>query len=130
MDNRYSSFQEFAQAFEKKWVNIAIEHGLVDEPMDIYLAKVRKKALFVWKKNKGDEWIERQGYTIVDRNLDKEEIFDKKLGRGRPRKHEDDRLHHAIHVRLDEETYQKLLSLCQKNNLDLSETIRMLIKKG
>ncbi len=130
MDNRYCSFQEFAQAFEKKWIKTAIEHGLVDEQMDIYLAKVRKNALFVWKKNQGDEWIEKQGYIIVDRKPSEEEIFYKKLGRGRPRKHELNRLQHAIHVRLDEETYQKLLSLCQKSNLDLSETIRMLIKKG
>ncbi|ATO51663.1 AT hook motif family protein [Brevibacillus laterosporus] len=130
MDNRYYSFQEFAQAFEKKWIKTAIEHGLVDEQMDIYLAKVRKNALFVWKKNQGDEWIEKQGYIIVDRKPSEEEIIYKKLGRGRPRKHELNRLQHAIHVRLDEETYQKLLSLCQKSNLDLSETIRMLIKKG
>nr|WP_236871021.1 hypothetical protein [Brevibacillus laterosporus] len=130
MDNRFSSFQEFAQAFEQKWLKEAIEHGLDDQKMDIYLAKVRKKALFVWNKNQGDKWIEKQGYVIVDRKPNKDEIFRKKLGRGRPRKLEDERLQHAIHVRLDEETYQKLQSLCQKNNLDLSETIRMLIKKG
>ncbi len=122
----FTSYDQFQQFIEHKAMEKAIMKGLQGEELTEFKHDFKQRAVSMWKENDCDHWIEKHGYVII--TVWKDDIGKRKITRGRPKKLDSDKYIHSVHVRLDEETYRKLTNYCQNHQLDVSETIRSLIK--
>ena len=123
----FTSFEQYEQYLKEKMAHKARKRGLQGDALTEYLQKHKDDAARIWKENDCQTWIEKDGYVTIA--VWRDESGQRKIGRGRPRKSECEKLKHSIHVRLDEETYQKLSHFCMEQNIDISEAIRLLIRR-
>ncbi|PGT81484.1 MULTISPECIES: hypothetical protein [Bacillaceae] len=122
----FTSYNQFQQFIEHKAMEKAIMKGLHGEELETFKEDFLQRADTMWKDNDCDHWVEKHGYVVI--NVWKDGVGKRKMTRGRPKKLDSEKYLHSIHVRLDEEAYRKLNQYCEDNNIDVSETIRKLIK--
>ncbi|WP_129729831.1 hypothetical protein [Ectobacillus funiculus] len=123
----FTSFEQYEQYIKEKMAHKARKRGLQGDALTEYLRKHENDAARIWKEHDCQTWLEKDGYVTIA--VWRDESGQRKIGRGRPRKSECEKLKHSIHVRLDEETYQKLSHFCMEQNIDISEVIRLLIRR-
>lgn len=122
----FTSYDQYQQFIEHKAMEKAVMKGLQDEKLAEFKRGFKEKATKMWKENECDYWIEKHGYVVI--TVWKDEVGKRKIMRGRPKKLGSEKFNHSIHVRLDDESYRKLSQYCEKNELEISEVVRELIK--
>ncbi|WP_338787579.1 ribbon-helix-helix protein, CopG family [Metabacillus sp. FJAT-53654] len=123
----FRSYDQFQQFIEHKVMEKAVMKGLQDEKLATFKKEFKERANKMWKENDCDHWIEKHGYVVI--MVWKDEIGRRKIARGRPKKLESDKFNHSIHVRLDDDAYEKLSQYCREKDIDISEAIRQLIRE-
>ncbi|MCP3740003.1 hypothetical protein [Rossellomorea sp. BNER] len=124
-ERTFTSFEQYERYLKKKMMNKAKCKGLEGDAYVEYLQKHENDAARIWKENDLQKWLEKDGYVTI--TVWRDETGQRKIGRGRPKKPESEKLKHSIHVRLDDERYKKLTHFCTEKNIDVSEAIRILI---
>ncbi len=123
----FTSFEEYKDYIQKKMNQKAKNRGLEGEERVQFINQRIKEALKLWEENNFQQSIEEDGFVLITVWRDEEGV--RKIRRGRPKKPECEKLKHSIHVRLDEDTYNKLHQYCDSKQLDKSEVIRNLINQ-
>lgn len=124
-ERTFKSFKEYQNYLQQKFIHKAKMKGLAGETLEEYLKNHEGDAARIWEEHRFQDLLEENGYVTIA--VWRDETGKRKIGRGRPKKPECEKLKHSIHVRLDEETYKKLNDYCFKNKVDVSEAIRNLI---
>lgn len=123
----FRSYEQFQQFIEHKAMEKAIMKQLKGDELAAFKKEFISNAQKMWKENDCDHWVAKHGYVII--NVWKDGIDKRKLTRGRPKKLDSEKYNHSIHVRLDEDSYNRLKNYCTEKNIDISETIRRLINQ-
>ena len=124
-EQTFTSFEQYEEYLRNKMIYKAKRKGMEGEGLAEYLKKHENDAARIWKENDLQKWLEKDGYVTIA--VWRDETGQRKIGRGRPKKPEGQKLKHSIHVRLDEEMFKKLNHFCQEKKVDVSEAIRILI---
>ncbi len=124
-ERTFNSFEQYEKYLKEKIEHKAQKKGLEGEVFEEFLKNHEKDASRVWEEHDFQKLLEKDGYVTIA--VWRDETGKRKIGRGRPKKQECEKLKHSIHVRLDEETYKKLTHYCMENNVEVSEAIRILI---
>ncbi|MGN7941383.1 ribbon-helix-helix protein, CopG family [Metabacillus sp. 22489] len=123
----FTSYEQYLQYMEHKAMEKAVMKGLQDEELATYKKEFKENVMKVWNDYDCDYWLEKHGYVVI--SVWKDGIGGRKLMRGRPKKLDSEKFKHTLHVRLDDETYNKFCNYCEENNLEKSEAIREMIKR-
>lgn len=124
-EQTFTSFVEYQNYVKQKMIHKAKKKGLEGTAFEEFLKNHENDASRIWEEHNLQKSLEEDGYVTIA--VWRDEAGKRKIGRGRPKKLECEKLKYSIHVRLDEETYKKLNHYCMKNNVDVSEAIRILI---
>ena len=124
-EQTFTSFEQYEKFLKEKMIYKAKQKGLKGDALTEYLKKHENDAARIWKENDLQKYLEKEGYVTI--TVWRDETGQRKIGRGRPKKSECEKLKHSIHVRLDEEMYKKLNNFSIEKNIDVSEAIRILI---
>lgn len=121
----FSSYEELEQMLKEKFYQKAKFVGLSEEEMT-QSTSYKRKAKELWDKHHCEKMIEQDGVAVLDVWMD--EKGNRKTKRGRPRKEESEKLNFSLHVRLDEESMEKLNNYAKEHHVDRSTAIRMILK--
>ncbi len=124
-ERTFTSLQEYQNYANQKMIMKGKKKGLEGEALKEFLKNHENDASRIWEENNLQNSLEEDGYVTIA--VWRDEAGKRKIGRGRPKKMECEKLKHSIHVRLDEDTYKKLNQYCTNNNVEISEAIRILI---
>jgi hypothetical protein len=124
-ERTFTSLQEYQNYVKQKMIMKGKKEGLEGAGLEEFVWNHENDASRIWEENKLQKSLEEDGYVTIA--VWRDEAGKRKIGRGRPKKMECEKLKHSIHVRLDKDTYKKLNQYCTNNNVDISETIRFLI---
>jgi dephospho-CoA kinase len=124
-ERTFTSFEDYRNYLKQKMIHKAKKKGLEGTALEEFLKKHENDAARIWEEHNLQKSLAADGYVTIA--VWRDEEGKRKIGRGRPKKSDCEKLKHSIHVRLDEETYKKLNQYCLKNNVDISEAIRILI---
>jgi hypothetical protein len=124
-ERTFTSFEQYEKYLKENLIHKAKKKGLEGDALIDYLKKHENDAARIWKEYDFQKGLEKEGYVTIA--VWRDETRQRKIGRGRPKKPECEKLKHSIHVRLDEERYKKLNNFCMEKNIDVSEAIRILI---
>ncbi len=124
-ERTFTSLQEYQNYVKQKMIMKGKKKGLEGAGLEEFLQNHENDASRIWEENNLQKSLEEDGYVTIA--VWRDEAGKRKIGRGRPKKLDCEKLKHSIHVRLDEDTYKKLTHYCMDNHVDISETIRILI---
>lgn len=124
----FKSYEEYREFMIQKFIHKAKRKGakLENEEFQKRLDERMEQVKEFWDERECEKQIADRGSVTlsVHRGMFKEDQH-------KVSKHLDNtRLTESIHVRLDANTYDKLLTFCEQHDMDISQAVRFLIQNS
>ncbi|WP_210607899.1 hypothetical protein [Priestia flexa] len=124
----FKSYEEYREFMFQKFIHKAKRNGANFESTEFQerLDERMKRVEEFWNERECEKQIADRGSATlsVHRGMFKED--QRKVSKDL----DNAKLTESIHVRLDANTYDKLLTFCEKHNMDISQAVRFLIQNS